>query len=416
MFGKKKKKKQDIAKSRKHVEEEYEPEEEEYSPSVRRPSKGAIFARIITGSLVLASFVMLCYSLFLLIHDSTVTETSPDSYITLHGKNVADSKKILGEFGTAKQNKAADIAVVGTKLFLSENKLTPSLLSSSHTQDIVGEGNSNFYLYNLTQSIPKFSSGQTDISNNIFYLELNNLGVGDYLIYSDTNNPVSKKDFNPYSLASGETINYTIYTLPDPQTRERRRITIKNNQVSPFLLINVQTAGSTLPESRYDAVIYNARYQETENQNFVYSASISEEKQNALKSLIDTSIDSSLYKVKFVYDLKEASITNAPLSFAVGSTSKDITSLFTINSNMTGMTSNVLTNTSLAGYDANPEVREMVGYLDRGGQYYLDVIGNDISSTTFTRVGKESFLLSESESLSEKINALLELNKGDKEE
>ena len=83
---------------------------------------------------------------------------------------------------------------------------------------------------------------------------------------------------------------------------------------------------------------------------------------------------------------------------------------------MTGMTSNVLTSTSLAGYDANPEVREMVGYLDRGGQYYLDVIGNDISSTTFTRVGKESFLLSESGSVSEKINALLELNKGDKEE
>ena len=114
-----------------------------------------------------------------------------------------------------------------------------------------------------------------------------------------------------------------------------------------------------------------------------------------------------LYKVKVVSSLKEASEVNATMAFSVGSTSKDITSLFTINSSMSDFTTNVLTSTSLVSYDANPEIRELVGYLDNAGQYYHDVTGNDISSTTFSRVGKESFLLTDSSTVTSKINTLL---------
>jgi hypothetical protein len=409
MKKEKKNKKQNIAVEEEKIEkQENITPQESSSPAPKKSfSKGSIITKIITGSLVLGTFAMLCYSVFLLIHDSTSSSVSPDSYITLHGKNVSDSKKVFAEFGTAKQNKAADLALVGTKLFLSEHKITPSLLSTSNTSEIVGEGNSNFYLYNVTQDVSKFTSGQTDISNNIFYLELNHLDTGDYLVYSDASNSTNKKDFNPYSLANGETINYTIYTLPNTSTKERKRITIRNNQNSPYLLINVQTAGSTLPESRYDAVIFNTQYEEKENQTFSYTETIAEDTKNSLEALVNENIDMKLYKVKVVSSLKEASKVNATMAFSVGSTSKDITSLFTINSSMSDFTTNILTSTSLVSYDANPEIRELVGYLDNAGQYYHDVTGNDISSTTFSRVGKESFLLTDSSTVTSKINTLL---------
>ncbi len=406
---KKKNKRQNIVIEEENLEENKVEEEVSSKPvSTKRFSKGAIFTRIITGGLVLATFGMLCYSIFLLIHDSTSSTASPDTYITLSGKNVADSKKVFSEFGDAKQKKAADLAVVGTKLFLSEHKITPDLLSISNTSSIVGEGNSNFYLYNVTQDVSKFSSGQSDINNNIFYIELNNLEAGDYLVYSDATNSTNKKDFNPYSLATGETIRYTIYTLPNSSTKERKRITIRNNEASPYLLINVQNTGSTLPESRYDAVIFNTQYEEKDDHSFGYTENVEEEKKSSLAALVNENIDATLYKVKVVSSLKEASTINATMAFAVGATSKDITSLFTINSSMSDISTNVLGDTSpLKGYDANPEVRELVGYLDNAGKYYQGVYGNDISSSSFTRVGKESFLLTDSSTVTSKINTLL---------
>lgn len=352
--------------------------------------------KIISSVLVLGSFSLLIYSVFLLIHDSATSYNGKDSYITLTGSNIAKSKEVYSQFGNKKKKKASDYALIGTKFFLSETKITPELLSIDHTKDIVGEGNTNFYLYNISTNQSKFALGQTYISNNVFYIDLDKVEEGDYLIYSDNTNSINKSDFNPYSLSTNESISITSYSLPD-EDGIRKRITIKNNSISPYLLISVNNCGTTLPPKYYDAVIYYSQYEKEESgSDFIYLEDRSQDDISALNAQIEKDFNQSIYKIKVATSLQDAYDTNCNKAFALSSNESDVTSLYTIGSNTNLKTNQLPKSSSLAGYDANPEIRELLGYLGHAGENNLNVSGNDIQVNSSSHVGKEGFILSDS--------------------
>ncbi|MDD6240287.1 MAG: hypothetical protein PUA93_01700 [Eubacteriales bacterium] len=356
-------------------------------------STGKKVGRVLLSLAVLGSFVLAGFSIYERIVFAQTEKTGDDSYITLNGMSVTESKKVYGEFGKGKQKKAHDISLVGTKLFVSESKITPSLYASSDTTPIAG-GGSNFYLYNLTSDVPLSASAKSDFTHHKFYIDLNDLEEGDYLLYSDPNSSSDKKsDINPYSLSFASPVSLETYSLPNSKTGIRKRITIRNNEASPFLLINIKQAGTTLSSDYADAVLFASTYPEADG-TFTkkeVSSTLIEHLNTLQKSLSE----SGKYQIKVVSSLEEAIPYHAPYAFAVSEDiTGNLTSLFTLDEVTwaSTYTTNVLSSSStLAGYDANPEIRETVGYLDQAGRSYADVIGND---TTYhaTYQGKESFL------------------------
>lgn len=409
-FFKRKKKKEN--KSEEKLEIEKKPSEDaivsETISLEQKKKKRELVFKIISSSLVFVSLGLFIYSVFLLISDSTTSSSSPDSYITLMGSNITKSKEIYSQFGNKKKKKAADFALIGTKFFLSETKITPSLYDGKHNSSILGEGNTNFYLYNVTSNPSKFSLGQSYFENNTYYVDLNNIEEGDYLIYSDYTNSLNKNDLNPYSLSTDESVYYSSYSLPD-ENGMRKRITIRNNSSSPFLLINITNCGTTLPTKYYDAVIFFTQYERGEEaDDFTLLEKKSDEQLKELNDLAEKKFSKSQYKVKVATSLQDAYNTNAILSFSLSSNDEKITSLYTIGKNEKNFTTEILSDTSaLRSYDANPEIREMIGYLGRAGENNIGVVGNDVHTTNSYHMGKESYILSYSDDVMSEIEEIL---------
>ena len=378
----------------------------EEAPKKKEYPIGRAIGRSALSLLVLASFVLAGFSIYERIAYTQEEANGEESYLTLRGKSITESRSIYSAFGAAKKKKAHDISLVGTKLFLSETKITPSLLTSSNASLITG-GGANFYLYNLTDDVPLAATAKSDFSNNEFYIDLNNLEEGDYLIYSDVNSSKDNKaGINPYSLDFTKAIYLEAYSLPDTTTGIRKRITVRNNQASPFLLINITSAGTTLSSNRADAVLFDSCYSQDSKGNFSLNSETSSD--NHLESLKETLSQNGKYQIKVAKSLEEAISTKATFSFALSSSIReDYTSFYTIDS--TSLHTNLLPSTSaLANYDANPEIRELTGYLDEAGKAYPGVVGND-SLYTGSYQGKESFLIQYTTSgLSDKLLSLLQ--------
>ncbi len=366
-----------------------------------RKARFPLVIKIFSGSLVVASVALLCYSVFLLINDSNAS-TESNSYISLSGKTVQESKEIYGQFGVEKKKKASDFALVGTKLYLSETKISPDSLSIGSTA-FFENGGKNLYLYNLTLDQARFALGQSNFDNHQYYIDLQNVEEGDFLIYSSSGPYNSKKDYHPYSLSTNETINYVSYTLPD-KDGIRKRITLKNNSQSPYLMLTISKCGSTLPTKYYDAVIFPSEYKKQDG-TYKKETSFSDEEWEKTKTEIEDKIPSR-FKVKFATSLQDAYDTYAPLSFSISRTSGDYQSVYTkTNSSLYDIS--VLDDGSLSGYDAIPEIREMTGYLARAGENNTGVIGNDIMTNSHDHIGKDSYQLSSLESIENKIVSIL---------
>ena len=359
-----------------------------------------LIVKIISGTLVIASAALLCYSAFLLINQSKESATN-DSYITLNGKTIQESKTVYSEFGIQKKKKASDFALLGSKFFLSESKITPSLLSSG-TEAVFGQGSKNLYLYNLTSKQSTFALGQTDTDSHRYYIDLNGLSEGDFLCYSSTGPFASNKDYHPYSLSTNQSINYTTYTLPNSDGI-RKRITIRNNKESPYLLLNVKNCGSTLPTKNYDVVIFPAEYTKKDS-TLEKTTTYTDKEWESLTSTLTEKLPKR-YKVKFASSLQEAYDTNATLSIAIGKQDGDYTSTYIATSTSSYLT-DTLTDGTLKGYDTYPEIREMASYLGKAGENNSEVIGNDVETSSDLHTGKESYLLSE-DKIEEKIISLL---------
>ncbi len=342
------------------------------------------FLRLFTLLLSLSCLAFSVYCVALRIVQGNGNGENANSYLTLTGKSINDSKAVYSTFGQKNKKKINDYAFVGTKFFLSEYKITPSTLKSkTFSSDTT---TTDFSLYDLTNDTVTALSNRTAFSSNKFFIDFSKVSAGDYLIYPYYGDEKTDKP-DCYSLADESTVLTSIYTLPD-SNGERKKVTLKNNASSPFSLITVKNCGSVIPDDYYDAVLFYQEYTDGKTASAVSSESV-----DKLKSIQNSIYEENGYKIYVACSLEEAVNVNATVSLCVSSSQEEImTSLFT-NTNYDSYNVSALEESELVGYDKVPEIRECVGYLDHGGEGYVSVVGNSTVRKNTSRIGKESFLL-----------------------
>lgn len=342
------------------------------------------FLRLFTLLLSLSCLAFSVYCVALRIVQGNGNGENANSYLTLTGKSINDSKAVYSTFGQKNKKKINDYAFVGTKFFLSEYKITPSTLKSkTFSSDTT---TTDFSLYDLTNDTVTALSNRTAFSSNKFFIDFSKVSAGDYLIYPYYGDEKTDKP-DCYSLADESTVLTSIYTLPD-SNGERKKVTLKNNASSPFTLITVKNCGSVIPDDYYDAVLFYQEYTDGKTASAVSSESV-----DKLKSIQNSIYEENGYKIYVASSLEEAVNVNATVSLCVSSSQEEImTSLFT-NTNYDSYNVSALGESELVGYDKVPEIRECVGYLDHGGEGYVSVVGNSTVRKNTSRIGKESFLL-----------------------
>lgn len=336
---------------------------------------------IISFVLIILTIICLCFS----IANKTYKKNEADSYIILTNSNYTNSRNTYEQFGKENQKKINDYAILGNKLFISESKIVPSSISADKIE-CWNKTKNNFALWNLSTNTSEYH--KTNFLNNKFYIDLSKCEEGDYLIYSqnDSNKVMNYSEVHPYSINSKESINLEFYTLPDEQGN-RKKVKIRNNNISPFTIISIVNYGSKLPENYYDIVIFNEEYNSSTLEKV---SSLKEDVNNNIKEIIDSINSNSKYKIKYVNTINDAIETNSVLSISLSSTldNEYSTSVF-----IDKMNSNILSDGYLSSYDKNPEIRELTGYLDCAGMNYYNVIGNNISSPIDNKIGKEAYIL-----------------------
>ncbi len=354
--------------------------------AANEPKKGKKFSflRLFTLLLSLSCLAFSVYCVALRIVQGNGNGENANSYLTLTGKSINDSKAVYSTFGQKNKKKINDYAFVGTKFFLSEYKITPSTLKSkTFSSDTT---TTDFSLYDLTNDTVTALSNRTAFSSNKFFIDFSKVSAGDYLIYPYYGDEKTDKP-DCYSLADESTVLTSIYTLPD-SNGERKKVTLKNNASSPFTLITVKNCGSVIPDDYYDAVLFYQEYTDGKTASAVSSESV-----DKLKSIQNSIYEENGYKIYVASSLEEAVNVNATVSLCVSSSREEImTSLFT-NTNYDSYNVSALEESELVGYDEVPEIRECVGYLDHGGEGYVSVVGNSTVRKNTSRIGKESFLL-----------------------
>lgn len=345
--------------------------------------------RLLTGIVAISCVVFACYCLFSRIIDGTTNKNNENSYITLSNKSATETKTILSAFGKDKQKQASDYAIVGTKFFISENKITPT---SIENKTFFNESTyDNFALYNMTNKTMKELS--TNISSKQSFIDLSKVSEGDFFIYpyKDSGTFSTDEDYNFYSLHQKDSVNTTVYSLPD-NTGERKKITFRNNSNSPYSMITVKKCGNTLPSGYYDFVLFYQTYDETTKNE----KAPSDESITKLKSIASAIESETNYKVYTATSLSEALSIKSTLSLVLSDKdiSTPITSLYTLG-NSTAYQTSLLEDTELKGYDKIPEIRESVGYLDKAGESYYGVTGNDSYQNNTEHIGKEAYLIND---------------------
>lgn len=382
MFGKKKKGQEEVPNET--LNKPVSGNDLSEQPEVKKERKHSF----LRGFTLLLSCGVLAFSLYCLstrIIDGNGNQDNINSYLTLTGKSVTESKNVYSSFGQNNRKKIHDYAFVGSKFFLSEYKITPNTIKNHQLSS--DSTITDFSLYDLTNDTMTALSNRSLFSGNKLFIDFSKVADGDYLIYpyhGDANN--SKPDC--YSLSDESTVSYTVYTLPD-NNGERRKVTFKNNAASPYSLFTVKSVGSVLPSDRYDAVLFYQEYLSDDGS----ITKPSEESMAKLESIREGLSEETGYQIYVASSLEEAVNINATISLCVSSTvSKVMTSLFT-KTDYLDYDTKVLTDTELTGYDAAPEIRECVGYLDFGGKGYVSVQGNSTVNKSLFHIGKEAFLL-----------------------
>lgn len=323
------------------------------------------------------------------------SSTGKGSYLTLQNKNATDTKKILKDFGKENQKKLKDYSFLGSKLYLSENKLDASCTSNS---DYFYDGNNTggFLGYNMTNKIR--NSVSTNFESNKLFIDFNKADVGDYFIYpNNEQGSIEDKDYNFYSIFFDDIIEEQSYSLPD-KDGIRNRITLKNNVLSPYTMVSLSSAGKTLPGDVYDIVVFLKEYNDDVKQT------INSEEVNLFSETISKiNIDQSYgLKIKVASSLQDAIDTKANVSICYANSTTDYSTYCSIYNNYKVNGDNkykteILDSSSiLADYDLIPEIRECIGYMDRAGQSNYKVIGNNTKQSN-SKIGKDAYLISGSD-------------------
>lgn len=391
MFGKKKKEKDNQNTEIQPVtQEEQKPALSPEETAAKKKRASSILLRSVTLAVALGFISLACYSVFSVILKGTNSAKSDNSYICLEGKNVNQTKQIFSKFGKEKQKMIKDYGFIGTNLFVSENHITPNGIKENGFLRDSSSSYDSFGLYDIKNSTTK--AGSITFSKNQYSFDFSDYQDGEYLIYpiDSTKTYSNESDYSFYSIDKDEAINITSYSLPDSKG-ERKKITLRNNTLSPYTLITVRNAGNSLPSSHYDIVLFYQEYYDEEKKT------ISDEDFAKLTELENSIETETSYKIKTVRTLEEAVEVDATISIALMNTSssydssKVYESIYTNTANETA----VLESSSLNGYDSIPEIRECVGYLGEAGRSYYGVIGNDTKQDTDKHLGKRSFLVAD---------------------
>lgn len=351
------------------------------------------FFRVLTLLLVI---FLLVWSVISFVTLFKRTSRNDNSFILLDGKNQKQTTQILNAFGSdekqlSKKRKIKDFYLIGSQFFASEVSLSPAVFSNPSA--VAGNNADQLSLYNLSDDVSYSVKSSTHFADKKYSIDFSLLDDGDYLLYSKGASVLtSKSSIYPYSIDSDETISLSGYTLPD-RDGARKRITVKNNTNSPYTILSVFKAGSTLPSNVYDVVIYPAYY--SKNLEIVKDTFVNE--MNTLLSPMKkdkTQIDIDKYSIRVCNDIFEAKKTNASISVAV-SLEDDMSFCSAYYSGFyPSFATKTLSDSPLIGYDYYPDIREMHGMISKASFSYHGVVGNNLFPVEFSRTGKESFLIS----------------------
>ncbi|MCI7220449.1 MAG: hypothetical protein MR497_02720 [Bacilli bacterium] len=351
------------------------------------------FFRVLTLLLVI---FLLVWSVISFVTLFKRTSRNDNSFILLDGKNQKQTTQILNAFGydepqLSKKRKIKDFYLIGSQFFASEVSLSPAVFSNPSA--VAGNNADQLSLYNLSDDVSYSVKSSTHFADKKYSIDFSLLDDGDYLLYSKGASVLtSKSSIYPYSIDSDETISLSGYTLPD-RDGARKRITVKNNTNSPYTILSVFKAGSTLPSNVYDVVIYPAYY----SKNLEKAPSPSLEEMNTLLSQMKqdkTQIDIDKYSIRVCNDIFEAKKTNASISVAV-SLENDMSFCSAYYSGFyPSFATKTLSDSPLIGYDYYPDIREMHGMISKASFSYPGVVGNNLFPVDLSRTGKESFLIS----------------------
>lgn len=206
-----------------------------------------------------------------------------EAYIPLCSQSKKKSEELYSKYELDGYQSVKDYSLIGSSLFLSNNRVDAENLSSFST----------LQLSNVCSSVDKVAfvdSLRYDIKENDFNsgINLSSLALtsGDYLVYNRTESgsyPLKIEDTN---------LSVSYYTLPNEEG-ERNKITLLNTTISKALVIRVEKVSSIMNDY-YDLVVASTK------QNI--------EIPNSLKQ----------YKIKVIYSesidelIKESSLINSP--------------------------------------------------------------------------------------------------------
>lgn len=380
---------------------------------VQARKRHAFAFKVVLSILVIASVAYATYAIISFIRTSVNQSSEKESYLTLSGKNYAESKVVYDSFGKENsaisfKNSIKDYAFISNHLFLSTHKITPESFVNEEKDfsSLVPQNYEGYALYNVTDNVSYSTALSTDYENGIYSIDLSKCQAGDYLIYPyNDDTSLSKESIYPVSIHSSDAIRETFYTLPN-SNKQRKRIVFKNNSASPYTLISITDSGDKLPDGYYDAVILNQEFTESES-GLVDNGSSNDEETKLLSDAVQSINNEYVYKVTYAKDIKEANSIKASISIAL---SNDIDANYTsVYLPKNGYESKVLPSSSiLQGYDYYPEVRELTGYLDNAGNGYSGVIGNDLLSLSNSVYGKEAYLVKIQDSIVATVKSILE--------
>ena len=332
-----------------------------------------------------------------------------EAYLNITNYSYTKTTRTLADFKRDNSAKIKDYSLVGSKLFIGECKLTPTAFDNPSV--VYGENNFGFALYELETNNFGFNNGKTDIANKKYYIDFSLVPEGKYVIYpiQEHSSPDTKKsDIAPYSIKANNQIDLSFYTLPSVDTGIRKKITIRNNSLSPFTLIDVIDIGTTLASGYYDVVIYPSIYAKMENgeEKIIKSENVDSDliefcknEVNAInseKSSSESKIDTNLYRAVFASSIEEASTLNVNTAIGISNNLiQNYTSTYLQADTYSSFSTFTLDNDStLPKYDAFPEIRELIGYLDHSGEAFGGVPFNDLVIKSDSPIGIESSIIS----------------------
>lgn len=356
---------------------------------------------IVSLSIAILSLAVMVYAFVDLGTNGLSSGDGEGSYLRFNGKSEGETRTLLSSFGTGEEGKTnketlRDVRALGSKVFFSSCKITPNNVVTPDLGSWFGQDCTDFSLYDVNGVITS-TSIRTNSSEKQFFIDFNFVPAGSYLLYPTgemTSGALSPKDIYPVSLSGKQSLDYSFVTLPDKE-KNRKRVTIRNNKTSPYTMIEVFPAGSSLASGNYDFVLYPAEYSLAEGkEDAVVYTEATADKVSYLRKVADSINDTGLYKVAVASNLEEANLYQTNQAYAVSDKLSDTVSLFLKTGVYSSYQTYVLpSSSSLPGYDLLPEIRELSGGLEMEGEGYSGVIGNNLLPQNKTIYGKESFVL-----------------------